>query len=105
MKAHTTRFLFAFLVTGLVLVPVAKNFAQEAPQATEPVEAAVEAATDEAAAAGEAAVEAATDEAAAAAEAAVEATTDEAVAPAEAPPVEAPPQAFSFSRHADPVVL
>jgi hypothetical protein len=109
MKAHTSRFLFAFLVTGLVLVPVAKSFAQEAPQATEAAEAAVEAATGEAAAAAEAATEAVTGEAAAAAEAATEAVTGEAAAAAEAA-AEAPagviaPTAYSFSRHADPVVL
>ncbi len=73
MKAHTSRFLFAFLVTGLVLVPVAKSFAQEAPQPTEAAEAAVEAAAGEAAEAAEAG--------------------------------EIAPTAYSFSRHADPVVL
>jgi len=36
MKGHVSKFIFAFLVLGLVLVPIAKNFAQDSPQAPQP---------------------------------------------------------------------
>lgn len=36
MKGNVFKFLFAFLVAGLVLAPIAKNFAQDAPQAPTP---------------------------------------------------------------------
>jgi hypothetical protein len=40
MKGNVFKILFAFLVAGLVLAPVAKNFAQDAPQAPSPEQAA-----------------------------------------------------------------
>jgi hypothetical protein len=36
MKGNVSKFIFAFLVLGLVLVPIAKNFAEDAPQAPQP---------------------------------------------------------------------
>jgi hypothetical protein len=85
MKAQTSKFLFAFLVIGFVLVPVAKNFAQDKPQVPE-----AEAVTAEG-------------EAATAPEGAAQAATEgEAAAGAE---TVSPPGAPLFTRHADAVVL
>ena len=50
MKGNVCKFLFAFLVAGLVLAPVAKNFAQDAPPASMPEKAAPAAPAEQAAA-------------------------------------------------------
>jgi len=84
MKSNVFKILFAFLIAGLVLSPVAKNFAQDAPQAPAPETVAPAA---EAPAAPTAPAEAAP------------------AAAAAAPTGMGHQHSGGFSRHADPIVL